>query len=120
MPNEKPVRTAFEELHQHVEGGDRGGYVREEHAFLVYSDGRVAHTHSLEDADCGSDVLESFDVEPQKLETREEALSFVTDQLVKARLRVQQLEKLREQLETASDYLDTADYWWEEDEEDED
>ncbi len=115
----RPVSYESVETHEHPEGGDRGGYAKETHTFLVYPDGRVEHDYSPgcdphEPADFGLDN-ETL----RRLTTKEDAVEFVDAELVALRDKLAEKEELRAKLLAATEYKAVADYFGYDDDDDE-
>ncbi len=109
-------KVKFVRMHEHPEGGDRGGYAEETHTFLIHPDSRVEHSYWA-----GCDEPADFGLEdPSRLVTKEDAVSFVDFEIRSLKEKLAGYEELREKLLTAGEYLDAADYGDEDEEEESD
>jgi hypothetical protein len=117
----------FTETTEHPDGGDRGGYTEESYQFNFVTSGGNGElpllTHEYDPGDSGLSVAETvtnFDLCPENLATKEDAINFVKTQIEGTLDKLETLKELKLLLETPEiKYVDATDSYGD-DEEDED
>ncbi len=95
----------FSETTPHPSGSDRGGSAVEGYNFRV-SEGKVVHTYSVD-----VDDPECFDLTPEKLWSKDQALAFVAVERERLLQSLAGLDELARDLEGSTEYENFSEYW---------